>query len=185
MSPCERYLLASGELELGSAESLDNVLLVAGFGADRHDHLTNSNTGHGAQGFTESTPHPCLEPVSPSAGQHLVDTDDMEGVQTDPDVETVFSTSLHHVLVGTDTGCLQSFRGQLLVLVRDHVTTQRELIHPGFLPAQVKDPDLRIRHTATETGLGVGLVLAVAVAEGERWFNQTITSWLATATARS
>lgn len=37
-----------------------------------------------------------------------------------------------------------TFRGQLLVLVRDHVTTQRELIHPGFLPAQVKDPDLSI-----------------------------------------
>ncbi|CAB1330344.1 unnamed protein product, partial [Coregonus sp. 'balchen'] len=32
-----------------------------------------------------------------------------------------------------------TFRGQLLVLVRDHVTTQRELIHPGLLPSQGND----------------------------------------------
>lgn len=56
------YLLASRELELGSAQSLDHVLLVLGLGTHRHDHLTNVHTGHGALGFTKSTAHSSLEP---------------------------------------------------------------------------------------------------------------------------
>lgn len=56
------YLLASGELELGSAQSLDDVLLVLGLGTDRHDHLADVDTGHGALRFTEGTAHPGLEP---------------------------------------------------------------------------------------------------------------------------
>lgn len=47
-------------------------------------------------------------PVGSSAGQHLVDADDVEGVQTHADVEAVFATGLHHILVGTDTSGLQS-----------------------------------------------------------------------------
>lgn len=39
---------------------------------------------------------------------------------------------------------LLTFWGQLLVLIRDHVATQGELIYLGLLPAQVKDPDLGI-----------------------------------------
>ena len=50
-------LLATGELELGSAQSLDHVLLVLGLGTHRHDHLTDVHTGNGALGFTESTAH--------------------------------------------------------------------------------------------------------------------------------
>lgn len=37
-----------------------------------------------------------------------------------------------------------TFGRQLLVFIRDHVTTQGELVHFGLLPAQVKDPDFRI-----------------------------------------
>lgn len=56
------YLLASRELELGSAQSLNHVLLVLGLGANRHDHLTNMYTSHSALGFTKSTTHSSLEP---------------------------------------------------------------------------------------------------------------------------
>lgn len=56
------YLLASGELELGSTQSLNHMLLVLGLGTHRHDHLTDVHTGHGALGFTESTTHSSLEP---------------------------------------------------------------------------------------------------------------------------
>lgn len=88
----------------------------------------------------------------------------MEGVQAHADVETIFTAGLHHVLVGTDTGSLKSFTGQLLIFIRYHVSTQGELIHLSLLPAQVEDPDLGIRNTSTETGLGVRLVLTVSVA---------------------
>ena len=39
---------------------------------------------------------------------------------------------------------LLTFRGQLLVLIRDHVATQGELIYLGLLPAQIEDSDLGI-----------------------------------------
>lgn len=52
-----------------------------------------------------------LSPVSSSTGQHFVDADDVEGVQTHADVETVLTAGLHHVLVSTDTGSFQSYRG--------------------------------------------------------------------------
>lgn len=47
-------------------------------------------------------------PVGSSARQHLVDADDVEGMQTHADVEAVFAAGLHHVLVGTDPSGLQS-----------------------------------------------------------------------------
>lgn len=88
----------------------------------------------------------------------------MEGVQAHADVKAIFTTGLHHVLVGADTGSLKSFTGQLLIFIRYHVSTQGELIHLSLLPAQVEDPDLGIRNTSTETRLGVRLVLAISVA---------------------
>lgn len=104
-------LLTTRELELGSAQSLHHVLLVLGLGTHGHDHLTDVHAGHGALGFTKSTTHSSLEPVSSSTGQHFVDADDVEGVQTHADVETVLTAGLHHVLVSTDTGSFQSYRG--------------------------------------------------------------------------
>jgi hypothetical protein len=57
-------------------------------------------------------------------------------------VERVFAGSLRHILVGADTGSLQSFARKLLILVRDKVTTEGELIDRSTLPAEVKDTDL-------------------------------------------
>ena len=42
-------------------------------------------------------------PISPSTGQHLVDPQDVEGVDTDAQVERIFSRRLGDILVGTDT----------------------------------------------------------------------------------
>ena len=61
------------------------------------------------------------------------------------------------LLVGADTGGLEGFRTQLLVLVRHHVDAQRELIDVGALAAQVEDADLRVGDTTVEAGLGVRL----------------------------
>lgn len=50
-------------------------------------------------------------PISSSTAQHLVDTDDVEGVNTDTQVEGVLARSLGDVFVGTDAGGFESFTG--------------------------------------------------------------------------
>lgn len=142
------------------------MLLILQLGADGHDDLANMDPGHCALGLPKGPSHTCLEPVGPGAGQHLVDTDHVEGVQADSDMKAILATAFHHVLVGTNPGSLQSFRGELLVLVRHHVATQRELIYFGLLPPQVKDAYLGIRDTSAEAGLRIGLVLTVPVTSG-------------------
>ena len=57
-----------------------------------------------AESFIHPGPN---SPVSPSTGQHLVDADDVEGVEPHSDVKAIFATAFHHVLVGTNTGSLQ------------------------------------------------------------------------------
>lgn len=54
-------LLATGELELRTTQSLDHGSLVPVAGAHRHDRLSDVHTGHGSQGFTEGTSHSGLE----------------------------------------------------------------------------------------------------------------------------
>lgn len=54
---------------------------------DGHDNLAKVDPGHCAPGLSKGTQHICLEPLSPSTGQHLVDTDDVEGLEMYSDVK--------------------------------------------------------------------------------------------------
>ena len=101
-------LLAARELELGPAEGFNHMFLVLQLGVDGHYDLGTVYSGHCALGLSKGTAHTCLESISSSARQHLVDTDDMEGVETYWDVKTIFATAFHHVLVGTNMGSLQA-----------------------------------------------------------------------------
>jgi hypothetical protein len=157
-------LLATGELVLGAAESLQSGSLVGVTSPDGHDDLTNVDTGNSAVGLTPGTTHTSLQSIGTSARQHLVDTDDVVGVDTDTEMERLLSTDLDEVLVGADTGSLKSLGAQLLVLVGHHVNAEGEVVDIGLLASQIEDPDLGVRDTTVEPGLGVGLVLAVAVA---------------------
>ena len=47
-------------------------------------------------------------PISTSARQHLVDAEDVEGVNANPEMEGVLSGALGDVLVGADTSGLES-----------------------------------------------------------------------------
>ena len=85
-----------------------------------------------------------MKPIGSGTGQHLVDTDDVEGVGPDPQVERVLSRGLDDVLVAANTGGLEGLRRDLLVLVRDQVGAEGEVIDRGPLSAQVEDPNLRI-----------------------------------------
>jgi hypothetical protein len=90
-------LLAAGELVHGAAESLDGVGPVGVTGADGQKNLANVHTGDETLGLTEGTTHTGLQTIGTSARQHLVDTDDVEGVDTDTEVETFLTGGLHEV----------------------------------------------------------------------------------------
>ena len=92
------HLLATGELELGPPEGLDDGGLVLVVGTDRHERLADADTSAHALGLAEGAPHPGLEPIGAGARQHLVDPEHVEGVDADPDVELVLGGVLHHVL---------------------------------------------------------------------------------------
>ena len=63
-----------------------------------------------------------LKPISSSAGKHLVDAENVEGVHAHAQVEGVLARILGHVLVGSNAGRLQSLTGDLLLLP----TTRRD-----------------------------------------------------------
>jgi len=160
-------LLTAGELELGSPEGLDDGIPVLVVGPDRHQWLSDVDTGDCSLGLAESSPHSSLQTISACARQHFVDAENVEGMDTDLDVELILGRVLHHVLVATDAASLEGLGGELLVLIGDQVDAEGELVDASLLTAQVEDPDLGVGDTAAEPGLGVGLVLAVAVAT--RW----------------
>jgi hypothetical protein len=105
-------------------------------------------------------------------------------VDADTEMEGFLSGGLDEVLVGANTGGLESLGGQLLVLVGDQVDAEREVVYVGLLATEVEDADLGIGDTTVEPALGVlrssqsivpssccssatyGLVLAVTVATG-------------------
>ena len=84
-------------------------------------------------------------------------------MESHSDVEGILTAVLHQVLVGADTTGLERLRRQLLVLIRNQVHAQREILNASLLAAQIKDADLRVGNTSTETRLRVGLVLAVPI----------------------
>jgi len=110
-------LLPSGELVPGTTESLHDDGLVRVLATDRHDDLTDADTSGGTDRLAVGATHTLLKPIGSGTGQHLVDPEDVEGVDTDTQVERVLSGGLDDVLVGADTGGFQSLRAQLLQLV--------------------------------------------------------------------
>lgn len=174
-------LLATGELVLRAAEGLESGSTVGVTGADGQNDLTNVHTGDETLGLTEGTTHTGLQTIGTSARQHLVDTDDVEGVHTDAQVETFLTGDLDkvpiesyvrlcpsmsgerrrsrsgNVLVGANTGGLESLGGELLVLVGNQVDAHGEVIHVGLLTTKIEDTNLRVGNTTVEPGLGVRL----------------------------
>ena len=64
---------------------------------------------------------------------------------------------IEDLLVGADASGFEGFRGQLLVLVGDHVDAEGEFIDVGTFAAQIENADFGIGNTAVEAGLGVWL----------------------------
>jgi len=159
-------LLPAGELHLGSSESLDSGSLMLVLAPEGDQTLSDVDTSDGTLGFSECTSHTSLEPISTSTRQHLVDSQDVEGMFSDSDVEAILAYELDHVLVSTDTGSLESFRGELFLLVRDKMDTSGEIVDMSPLATKIIDPDLGVGDTTAEPRFRVRLVLAVPVASG-------------------
>jgi hypothetical protein len=164
-------LLATRELELGTPKSFNDGILMPVISPDGHQRLSDLDTSDGSLGFAKGASHSGLEPIGTSARQHFVDTQDMERMDTDPDVELILSSVLDHVLVAANTSSLKSFGRQLLQLIRHKMDTQRELVNTGLLTSQIVDPDLGVGDTTTETGFGVRFVLLPtrSIVERSRW----------------
>lgn len=69
------------------------------------------------------------------------------------------------VLVGANTGSLESLGAQLFVLVGNEVDAERELIDTSTLAAKVEDSDLGVGNTTVEARLGVRLWESSLLAE--------------------
>lgn len=142
-------------LVLATPQSLKSDSAVRIPSPDGHEDLTNVDTSDKTVGLAESTTHTRLQSIGTSARQHLVDTDDVEGVDADTEMERFLSSALDEVLVGANTGGFQSLGRQLLVLVGDQVDAEREVVYVGLLATEVEDADLGIGNTTVEPALGV------------------------------
>jgi hypothetical protein len=107
-----------------------------------------------------------FSPISSSARKHFVDTDNVERVHADTEVERIFSTSVDHVLSASHTCCLKRFTGELLTLVGHQMGYVRVRIDAGPLVANIINAKFWVWHTSKVTRLYVRLVLAIAVTFG-------------------
>lgn len=157
-------LLLTWELVSGSSQTLNNNVLVGVLGSGRHENLTNGDSGSQTVRLTPGTSHTLLQSISTGTRQHLVDSQNVEWVDSHSQVERISTRHLGDVLVGTDTSGFQSLRGQLFNLVGHQVDTQWEVIDRGLLSTQVVDSDLRVWDSSVVSRLWVRLVLTVSVA---------------------
>jgi len=157
-------LLSAWKLKLSSSKGLDSnggLLLLS---SDRHQHLSNINSGSNHGWLTESSSHTCLESISTSTRKHLVDSDNVVWVSSDSQVEEILTSNLDHVLVASNTGSFKGLGSDLLQLIRNEVNSRWECVARSSLVTDVEDTKLGVRDTSAVSGLGVRLVLAVAIA---------------------
>jgi len=157
-------LLAARELVSGTPEGFDDNSGIRILRADGEDYLADVHTGYSAIRLPPSTAHAGLQTISTRTAQHLVDANDVEGMHADAEMERVLSGCLAYILVGTNTGGFKGLGRNLLILVRDEVGTEREVVNASALATQVEDADLWIWHTTIIPGFGIWLVFAVSVA---------------------
>jgi hypothetical protein len=89
------------------AESLGSSILTLEGSTDREHDLVDLHTGRKTVRLTVCTTHTCLQTICTSAGKHLVDTDDVERMKANANVEVILANRVDHVLVSSDTGSLK------------------------------------------------------------------------------
>jgi len=155
--PADNDLLATRELEFCTAKSLLSMVTVAVLAMNWQKNLSNCNSSTSSLWFTESTSHASLEPISSTTWKHLVDTQDMEWMNPDSQIESILSS-----IVASNTCCLKSLTGDIL-LPGHQVRPEWELINSLPLHANIINPDLRVRHTAAVMWLWAWLIFYLTV----------------------
>jgi len=140
-------LLSSREFVLATTKALNDMRQHGRLGTHRDQDLINRNASNLTVGLTEGTSHTRLETIGTGTGKHLVDAEDMVGVDTNTHVEAVTTAHFREVLVGANASSLKGLRRNLLLLKRDKVDTGRELVDVGLLLAEIVDTNLGIRDT--------------------------------------
>ncbi len=140
---------------------MDSILVLA---AHRQQHLPNGNSSTDTLWLSESSPHSCLKPISPSTGKHLVDAEHMEWMHPHPQVECILASKLSHVLVAGNASSFQCLTRHILLLPTDQVHTKGEFVHSLLLHAHIIDANLGVWHTPAESWLWVRLVLDLPIA---------------------
>jgi len=161
--PANNNLLTTREFELGTAKSLLCMVAVAVLAADREEDLPDCHSSTSTLWLSKSTSHSSLEPISSGTWKHLVDPKNMERVHSDPQVESILSSKLCHVLVASNAGSFQCLTRHIFLLPTYQMDTERKLIYTFLLHADIINSDLGIRNTTTETGLGVWLVFNLSI----------------------
>lgn len=154
--------LSSGELELRTAESLNDVVSVGILGTHGHNDLADGDTGSHLHGLTVGVSHTGRQTIGSGARKHLILTNDVERVRAGSNVVAFLAGGLGKVLVAGHTGSLEGASGQLLLLVGHQVSNEGEHIDAGSLGSAVKNPDLGIGDTSAESRLNIRLVLLEA-----------------------
>ena len=85
------------------------------------EDLSDSDSCTLTETFTEGTSHSLLESICTSTGKHLVDSNNMPWVDSDSHVEVLSTDIGGHVLVASNSGGLESFRGDLLLFVANQM----------------------------------------------------------------
>ncbi len=146
----DKDVLATRELELGTAESLESLSLELILGADREEDLVNVHAGDETFGLTVGTTHTSLETIGTGAGKHTVDTNNVVGVNTDTKVESLLTSELDHVTVDNDTGSFEGVGGDLLELTRDEVDAHGEGVGVLGTRTDIVDADLGLLDSMTK-----------------------------------
>lgn len=174
--PADNDLLAARELELGTAKGLLGMVAVAVLAPDWEQDLTDGNPSTCTLWLSKSTPHTSLEPISPSAGKHLVNTENMEGVDPHSQMESILSSKFGHVLIASNPSCFQGLTRNILLLPTHQVNTEGELIHTLLFHSNIIDSDLRIRNTTAVPWFRVRLVLDLPITPCRSYDNHRIKS---------
>ena len=161
--PANNDLLTTRELKLSTTESLLSMLAVAVLASNGKKNLTNGDSCTSSLWLTKSTSHPSLEPISSGTWKHLVNSKNMEGMNSNPQMKRIFPSKFCHVLVTGNTSCFQSFTWNILFLPTHKMNTEGEFINTLLLHSNIINPNLGIRNTATKSRFGIRLVLDLAV----------------------
>jgi hypothetical protein len=146
----QHNLLSSRELELGTAKSLNDVLIVRVLGADRDNDLPDVDTSSHLHRLTIRSTHTGGETIGSGAGKHLVLTNDVERVSASADVVAFLARGLDQILVASDTGSLKSAGSKLLLLIGHKVGDERESIDRSSLGSTVIDTNLGVGDTTAK-----------------------------------